>query len=287
MHHKIFFIFLVSFAIMTKAQTKGNYPEEDKIVVEGGSFLMGSPKSAGEANERPQHKVTVKSFRISKYEITNAQYAEFLNAKGNRKNGDVPYIELKEGWCQIRKVNEKYVAQKGYEQYPVVLVSWHGAKAYAEWVGGTLPSEEQWEYATRGGNKTKNHTYAGSNSLDDVAWHRQNTDELQSVGKKQPNELGIYDMNGNVSEWCEDIFTSYDYKLGNTSVPKEEPSLIGKLLFAVMSKTPTNNDYPENRVTRGGHYNQQPSNIRIAKRHNCTELGQIFTGFRVVFPPER
>ncbi|MDO4783121.1 MAG: SUMF1/EgtB/PvdO family nonheme iron enzyme, partial [Capnocytophaga felis] len=283
MHHKIFFIFLVSFAIMTKAQTKGNYPEKDKIVVEGGTFLMGSPKSEGEANERPQHQVTIKRFKISKYEITNAQYAEFLNAKGNQKNGDVPYIELKAGWCQIEKVNNKYLAKKGYEQQPVVLVSWYGAKAYAEWVGGKLPSEEQWEYAARGGNKTKNYTYSGSNSLDDVAWHRQNTDELQSVGKKQPNELGICDMNGNVSEWCEDIFVSYDYKLGNTNVPKEETSLIGKLLIAVMSKTPTNNDYPENRVTRGGNYNEQPSNIRIAKRRNCTELGQIFIGFRVVF----
>ncbi|GET45588.1 hypothetical protein RCZ01_08900 [Capnocytophaga felis] len=267
-----------------KAQTKGYYPEKDKIVVEGGTFLMGSPKSEGEANERPQHQVTVKRFKISKYEITNAQYAEFLNAKGNQKNGDVPYIELKAGWCQIEKVNNKYLAKKGYEQHPVVLVSWYGAKAYAEWVGGKLPSEEQWEYAARGGNKTKNYTYAGSNSLDDVAWHRQNTDELQPVGKKQPNELGICDMNGNVSEWCEDIFVSYDYKLGNTNVPKEETSLVGKLLIAVMSKTPTNNDYPENRVTRGGHYNEQPSNIRIAKRRNCTELGQIFIGFRVVFP---
>lgn len=284
MHHKIFFIFLVSFATMTKAQTKGTYPEKDKILVEGGFFLMGSPKSEGETIEHPQHKVFLQTFKISKYEITNAQYAEFLNAKGNQMNSDIPYIELKEGWSQIEKVNGKYIAKKGYEQHPMVLVSWYGANAYAQWVGGKLPTEEQWEYAARGGSKTQKYTYAGSNTLDEVAWHRQNTDYLQPVGKKKPNELGIYDMNGNVSEWCEDDFTSYDYKLGNTEEKKEKPSVFSAFFMAIMSKTPSNHSYPEDKVTRGGHYNQQKMNIRIARRDNRNALGQIFVGFRVVFP---
>ncbi|MFK8265161.1 formylglycine-generating enzyme family protein [Capnocytophaga cynodegmi] len=269
---------------MTKAQTKGTYPEKDKVLVEGGFFLMGSPKSEGETIEHPQHKVFLQTFKISKYEITNAQYAEFLNAKGNQMNGDIPYIELKEGWSQIEKVNSKYIAKKGYEQHPVVLVSWYGANAYAQWVGGKLPTEEQWEYAARGGSKTQKYTYAGSNTLDEVAWHRQNTDYLQPVGKKKPNELGIYDMNGNVSEWCEDDFTSYDYKLGNTEEKKEKPSVFSAFFMAIMSKTPSNHSYPEDRVTRGGHYNQQKMNIRIARRDNRNALGQIFVGFRVVFP---
>ncbi|GIM54735.1 formylglycine-generating enzyme family protein [Capnocytophaga cynodegmi] len=269
---------------MTKAQIKGTYPEKDKVLVEGGFFLMGSPKSEGETIEHPQHKVFLQTFKISKYEITNAQYAEFLNAKGNQMNGDIPYIELKEGWSQIEKVNGKYIAKKGYEQHPVVLVSWYGANAYAQWVGGKLPTEEQWEYAARGGSKTQKYTYAGSNTLDEVAWHRQNTDYLQPVGKKKPNELGIYDMNGNVSEWCEDDFTSYDYKLGNTEEKKEKPSVFSAFFMAIMSKTPSNHSYPEDKVTRGGHYNQQKMNIRIARRDNRNALGQIFVGFRVVFP---
>ncbi|MDO5104443.1 SUMF1/EgtB/PvdO family nonheme iron enzyme [Capnocytophaga sp.] len=283
MKHFVFFVFLTIFTIKIEAQSLGNYPEKDKISVKGGTFLMGSKKNEGEANERPQHQVTIADFKISKYEITNIQYAEFLNTNGNQFKNGVPYLELKEGWCQIEEKNGKFFVKKGYEQHPVVLVSWHGAKAYAEWVRGKLPSEEQWEYAARGGKKTQNHTYAGSNSVNEVAWYRQNTDELQPVGKKKPNELGIYDMSGNVAEWCNDFFISYDYKLGNTSSPQMESSFVSRLFWAVISKTPGNKEYETNRVTRGGHYNQHLSSLRIARRYNCTELGQIFIGFRVVF----
>ena len=155
----------------------------DFIFVEGGTFQMGRVN---------RHSVTVSDYSISKTEVTFEQYDAFCDATGR----DKPFSE---SW--------------GRGDRPVINVSWHDAVAYCEWMtiqtGKTyrLPTEAEWEYAARGGNKSKGYTYSGSNNLDAVAWYANNSNrKTQTVAQKKPNELGLYDMSGNVYEWCSDKY---------------------------------------------------------------------------------
>jgi formylglycine-generating enzyme required for sulfatase activity/TolB-like protein len=155
----------------------------DFIFVEGGTFQMGRVN---------RHSVTVSDYSISKTEVTFEQYDAFCDATGR----DKPFSE---SW--------------GRGDRPVINVSWHDAVAYCEWMtiqtGKTyrLPTEAEWEYAARGGNKSKGYTYSGSNNLDAVAWYANNSNrKTQTVAQKKPNELGLYDMSGNVWEWCSDKY---------------------------------------------------------------------------------
>ena len=195
------------------------------VEVPGGSFQMGS--NDGESWEKPVHTVTLDTFEITKYEITNAEYAQFLNAIGCRFDGhftdptygDVRYIDMDNG--QIAYSGSKFASKSGLDVYPVIEVSWYGANAFAQWVCGRLPTEAEWEFAARGGNLSRGTIYSGSNSADSVAWYEDNSDSegnsnlfqghgTMKVGLKKPNELGIYDMSGNVAEWCHDWYAA-DY----------------------------------------------------------------------------
>ena len=168
----------------------------DFIFVEGGTFQMGRVN---------RHSVTVSDYSISKTEVTFEQYDAFCDATGR----DKPFSE---SW--------------GRGDRPVINVSWHDAVAYCEWMtiqtGKTyrLPTEAEWEYAARGGNKSKGYTYSGSNNLDAVAWYANNSNrKTQTVAQKKPNELGLYDMSGNVWEWCSDWYSDSYYR----SSPKNDP----------------------------------------------------------------
>ena len=170
------------------------------VFVEGGTFVMNSLSSTS------FNKVTLSSFEITKYEITNAEYAQFLTAKGENR------VEGGAKWYQGRDIEQKgkeFKAKAGRENYPVVYVTWQGARAYSEWAGGRLPTEAEWEYAARGGKKSKGYRYSGSNNIDEVAWYLNNAgSKFHPVGGKKPNELGIYDMSGNVWEWTADLYGS-------------------------------------------------------------------------------
>lgn len=164
------------------------------VPVEGGSFIMGATPEQGkdgDDSEKPKHKVTLKSYSISEAPVTVAQYREFCNATG-RKMPPAP----KWGWI---------------DNHPIVNVSWFDAAAFAEWFGGRLPTEAEWEFAARGGNLSKHYKYSGSNTPDEVAWYADNTKQTgtRPVRAKKPNELGLYDMSGNVYEWC--LNWKYDY----------------------------------------------------------------------------
>jgi len=226
-------------------------PNDNFVFVEGGTFQMGSNDYD---DEKPVHSVTVSSFYISKYEITNSEYAAFLTAKGNQMEGGVTWLDIKDDNCKIEKSGNRFIAKSGYANHPVIEVSWYGAKAYCDWrtkVTGKkhrLPTEAEWEYAAKGGKKSKGYKYSGSDDIDKIAWYSGNSDsKTHQVGQKLANELGLYDMSGNVWEWCQDWYDSNYY----TNSP---------------SSNPVNNIIATCRVVRGGSWNDYYYSSRVANR---------------------
>ena len=179
--------------------------------VEGGTFIMGD--NNGETNEKPEHNVTLSSYKISSYEITNIQYCDFLNSINVGSDGTLDgLIYLASSGTYIEYVDNNFISTESFEQYPATGMSWDAAKIYCEWLGGRLPTEAEWEYAAKGGiYNGDNYVYSGSNNIDDVGWYDSNSDGWPTkVGLKSPNQLGIYDMTGNVWEWCFDWLDLYD-----------------------------------------------------------------------------
>ncbi|NJO01339.1 MAG: formylglycine-generating enzyme family protein [Bacteroidia bacterium] len=151
---------------------------------------MGS--RGGGRDERPAHRVTLTDFSIARHEVTNNQYAQFLNAQQASEEQVNSWINLKGQDCQVEKIRNHYRAKPGFEQHPLVTVSWYGAQDYCQWAGGQLPSEAQWEFAAQGGKRSQGYTYAGSNNPDEVAWYSSNSGgQTHPVGQKKPNELGL------------------------------------------------------------------------------------------------
>jgi formylglycine-generating enzyme required for sulfatase activity len=177
------------------------------ILVKGGTFKMGS--NSGENDEKPVHTVTLSDFYIGKYEVTVAQFKLFCSETGRK----LP-PEPKSDWYEENKNAVKWVWK---DDYPIVNVTWKEAMDYCSWLSKktgqnyTLPTEAQWEYAARGGNKSGNYKYSGSENINKVAWYDETTLEKgpKSVGTLKPNELGLYDMSGNAWEWCSDYFGRY------------------------------------------------------------------------------
>ena len=220
------------------------------IYVEGGTFNMGSDHVFADSNEKPIHDVTLDSFYIAECEITQAQ------------------------WQAVMGNNPSYCLD---DNRPVERVSWYDAQEFCEKLsqltGKTyvLPTEAQWEFAARGGNKSKNYEYSGSNSIDRVAWYwydYDNTDpQTLPVKQLSPNELGIYDMSGNVYEWCSDWYSSSYY----SSSPTNNPT------------GPSSGSY---RVLRGGGCTSNPGDCYVWSRswYNPGVLYK-FVGFRIVCIP--
>ena len=164
----------------------------DMVRVEAGTFTMGATAEMKDPwkEEKPTHQVTLTNdYYIGKYEVTQALWKAVMgNNPSNFKGDDLPVEQVSWDDCQefISKLNR--ITGKTFR----------------------LPTEAEWEYAARGGNKSRGYQYSGSNNLSDVAWFRDNSgSKTHAVGTKQPNELGIYDMSGNVWEWCQDWFGKY------------------------------------------------------------------------------
>ncbi len=184
------------------------------IEVVGGTFTMGAtPEQESDAfNEVPLHEVTLSTYYIGQTEVTQAL------------------------WKAVMGNNPSY--HKGNKNYPVEQVSWNMAQKFIAKLNRItglkfrLPTEAEWEFAARGGTKSRGYKYSGSNNIDEVAWCMDNSpSETQPVGTKSPNELGIYDMSGNAMEWCQDWYGNY------SSAPQTNP---------------TGRSTGDDRVTRGG-----------------------------------
>ncbi|HKK59328.1 MAG TPA: SUMF1/EgtB/PvdO family nonheme iron enzyme, partial [Salinivirga sp.] len=137
------------------------------ITVSGGAFDMGCTDEQNNcgSDETPVHTVTVDDFQISKYEITNQQYADFMNEIGAGSDGSyngTEYLDMADSDCEVDYSGGQFVPESGQENHPVIEVTWYGAKAFCEHHGGRLPTEAEWEFAARGGNSATATLYAGS-----------------------------------------------------------------------------------------------------------------------------
>ena len=246
-----------------------DYVENDSIIpglsmvyVEGGTFDMGATEEQGEdysVDERPIHSITLSSYYISKYEITQAQWKAVMGTTIEQQKEKVAtYYEKVTPLC----------SDSG--SHPIIYVSWYEAKEFCEKLSFKtgknygLPTEAQWEFAARGGVKSKGYKYSGSNTIGEVAWYKDNSNGItHEVGTKASNELGIYDMSGNVWEWCADWGDYY-----NSSA----------------DTNPMGPDIGHARVLRGGAYNHVMSFCRVSNRDGIVPdaPGQ---GFRVVCLP--
>jgi len=185
------------------------------MIIPAGEFLMGSPENII-SSELPQHVVFLEAFYIDKYEITNAQYKQFMDATGHKAPS---YWD-----------DPKYNAPT----QPVVGVSWDDARAYAEWAGAGLPTEAEWEKAARGGLVEKKYPWGDSISHDDANYSgtggKDKWEYTSPVGSFDPNGYGLYDMAGNVWEWCADWYDSNYYVNSPKSNPKGPDSGSDKVL---------------------------------------------------------
>lgn len=216
-----------------------------------GTFTMGC--TAGDSNcnsdEKPAHKVKMKGFKMSRYEITNDQYCVFLNEKEKHRGAKV-WLEVDHAASGIALKEGVYSPKRGKEHQPVVKVTWYGATSYCLWLSKKtgkkyrLPTEAQWEYAARGGTT---HKYAGSSNPNKVACYHKNTRQICPVtSTRQANGYGLYDMSGNVWEWCADWYKEKHYASKRSS--EKGPSSGSK------------------RVLRGGAWTEEAQTCRVSHR---------------------
>ena len=198
--------------------------ESKMVLVEQGTFEMGS--NDGYEDEKPIHPVTLSSYYIGQFTVTQKEWEAVMEFNPSQTKGDdLPVTNV--SWNDVQEFITKLNAQTG-KQY-------------------RLPTEAEWEYAARGGNQSKGFKYAGSDNVDEVAWHFDNSKVgSRPIGQQKPNELEIYDMSGNVYEWCQDWYGKY-------------PS------SAQMN--PKGPDSGSGRVIRGGSWRHYLQYCRVADRY--------------------
>jgi formylglycine-generating enzyme len=258
------------------------------VTMKGGCFQAGDLFGDGSANEKPLHEVCVSDFAIGRYEVKVREFRQFVNdtdyrTEAERKDGCYSWCE--KGW---KKDRSKNWSNPGFEQeddHPVVCVSWNDAAKFAAWLsrksGRTyrLPTEAEWEYAARSLGKEVKYAWGNGGPVGNIAdefskrqcpllatWPGYDDGYVYTapVGKYQPNDAGLYDMAGNVSEWCQDWYDVHYY----TDSPRKDPH------------GPFDGQY---KALRGGSWSSAPDRQRIASRMgNEPHKGYANLGFRLV-----
>lgn len=254
------------------------------ILIPSGNFIMGQ-----EGIAEPVHNVSLEEFHINKYNVSNREYCAFLNALGNQIEGNTEWMDITEDkhcgiiWDEREGI---FISKEGYEKHPVINISWYGAVSYCNWLseenslekyygdkhnreivhmsknGYRLPFEAEWEYACRGGSETQ---YYWGNEMDgDYCWYLGNAGAvIHKRGQKKPNKFGLYDIIGNVWEWCND-WQDEDYY-------KKSPLI-----------NPSGPDSGAYRVLRGGSWYHEASLCRSAHRHGLApDFRYCGMGFRL------
>ncbi|MBW7960584.1 SUMF1/EgtB/PvdO family nonheme iron enzyme [Patescibacteria group bacterium] len=224
------------------------------VYVEGGTFTMGCRERGSfcSDDEKPAHQVTVSSFSIGKYPVTVEEYRYYCIQTGIIMP-DAPSW----GW---------------HDDHPMVYVNWNDTQGYVNWLSREtgknyrLPTEAEWEFAARGGNQSRDYNYSGSNTIDEAAWYGKERagQRTHSVGGKKGNELSLYDMSGNVWEWCQDWYGE-DYYNNSPSINPKGPSS------------------GFSRVLRGGNWFDGTTYCLVAHRHTSHPGNRSDDrGFRIV-----
>ncbi len=248
--------------------------EIEMVSLKGGFFYMGTDSATKE--DGPMHKVELSPFFIAKTEITNHQFCQFLN--GSKSQTD----EVIAGWikiggsyglekCRIQKTDKGYEVIKGFENFPVIFVTWEGATAFCTWMSAQtgskyrLPTEAEWEYAaSEGQGGVSPNAFSGHASVDSVAWYVMNSSGgAMPVSLLKSNAFGLFDMSGNVWEWCSDYYRSGYYNRGDEKNPQGPVSGVF-------------------RVIRGGAWNSRSDLCRVFTRNSAIDSRFDTIGFRVV-----
>lgn len=259
----------------------------EMVFVPGGSFIMGCTSEQGNNcndHEKPTRQITLSDFSIGKTEVTVAQFMAFIFDSGYQTDAEIrgwSYIGTDKDFIIQNNINWRHnplgaIRHSNEFNHPVVHVSWKDASAYCEWLSQKtgkkfrLPTEAEWEYAARGGQESRiQFLYSGSDELNDAGWYTRNSinEGTQPVALKKPNTLGLYDMSGNVWEWCADWYA--EYSVGNQINP-QGPS------------------EGRSKIFRGGSWNSSADKCRVAYRgfnssdNSRRSHGSI--GFRVISP---
>ncbi|MFW5628798.1 MAG: SUMF1/EgtB/PvdO family nonheme iron enzyme [Candidatus Cloacimonadaceae bacterium] len=254
----------------------------ETVLIPAGSFNMGRTKGDGWTHELPVHNVSLNSFYIDKYPITQGEYQLIMGtdpdfdymADAKKPVNDVSWNHAIK-YCNLRSINEGYtpvyslfgstnpadwgdVPELGDVSWDSVVCDWNAN-------GYRLPTEAEWEYAARGAQNYPDYLYSGSDALQNVGWYFNNSENLlQDVGTLSPNSLDIYDMSGNIREWCWDWFDEAYY----ANSPSDNP------------KGPDSGEY---RVLRGGYWNERKIHCRVSARsyHPYPFVTGFGNGFRV------
>ena len=258
---EIFFFILFLPAAGVFAQQSENLPvtvQDGMVFIQGGSFIMGSPdnEQGRTGREGPRRQVTVNSFFMGKFPVTQAEYQEVMGTNPSHFKGDTLPVE-QVSWFDAVEFCNKLSLKEGLA--PAYTVNGNNVAWDREADGYRLPTEAEWEYACRAGTQTP--FYSGD-SVNDAGWHSGNSgNRTHPVGEKQPNPWGLFDMHGNVLEWCWDWLDNYSERA---------------------QTNPTGADSGTNRVYRGGAWNFQANQTRSAYRFgNHPNLRNFLTGFRV------
>lgn len=216
----------------------------DMVVIPGGQYIRGSTEGA--RDEIPRHPIRLSSFALDIHPVTNEQFVRFLQAMGGEKdqnNNDI--IRLRD--ARIKRNTGKLTIESGYAKHPVVGVTWYGASAYAKWVGKRLPTEAEWEAAASAGKE--NFIFPTGLDIDRTQANFFSSDTT-AVMSYPPNSFGLYDMAGNVYDWCQDWY-AYNY-YDASAVEPDNP------------KGPQQGVY---RVLRGGCWKSLREDLRCSHRH--------------------